>query len=222
MTYHSHEAGNARTLNLQDVVVWGNSEIITAKSERHIWQAITLVTLNSVLSVVSLLGTNFLVQKLSKSSWESDEGSSSVQDNTSSLERSLRLAEGDSIEINLPVSLASQWDVGQLAGEVVLVDATEGSLRVVSILGVAKVESENGLIQETLLNHVVEWWGNLVDGDGVISKTKDTIETAECESKTWLLSSLSEKLVLDLQVTNCHGILRNETAKAARAISDLE
>jgi len=58
---HSHEAGNARSLDLKNVIMSSNAEVVAAQVERDVWQITTLIALNSVLSVVALLGTNLLV-----------------------------------------------------------------------------------------------------------------------------------------------------------------
>ena len=204
MSYHSHEAGDARTLNLENVVVWGDGEVVAAKSEGHIWEAVTLLALNGVLSIVSLLGTHLLVEKLSEGGWESDERSSGVKYNTSVVKLSGGIAEGNCIKVNLPIGLASQWDLCDLASEVIFVDSTEDGLRLVTltVIGVSEVESEDWLVQELLVDHVVERRWDLVNGDGIETKTQDTVKSTEGKGKTWLLGSFGEDLVLDLQITD--------------------
>lgn len=105
----------------------------------------------------------------------------------------------------------------------VVVDTSEDSLRGITLsVGVAEVESEDLLVEEALVDHVVEWWDDLVDGDGVESKTKDTVEAAERESQSWLLGGLSEVLALDLQVADGEVVVRDESLHAAGAVVDLE
>ena len=175
------------------------------------------------MSIVALRGTNLLVEELRESGWESDEGSSGVKYDTSVLELSSGVTKGNRIEINFPVGLASQWNCGDLSCVVILIDTAKGSLRLVTlIIRISKVEGENGVVQDTLLHHVVKWRRDLVYGDGVVSKTQDTIESTECEGKTWLFGSFGEDLVLNLKVSNTHDILGNVSAKASRAISNLE
>lgn len=112
------------------------------------------------------------LQEFSKSGWESDEGSTSVEDDTSVIKFRSVFAKGDGVELNLPVGLATKRDSSHLASVVVLADTTESSNRVIAILiGVTKVEGKNGLIQQALVKHVVEWGDDLVDRDGVIAET---------------------------------------------------
>ena len=103
-----------------------------------------------------------------------------------------------------------------------LIDAAKDSLgrSFVSTSGVAQVEGKHGLVNQALVDQAVEGWDDLVDRDGIVSETQDTVEPAEGESKTGLLSSLSEELVLDLEITNGYGILGDEPAQAARAVLD--
>lgn len=105
----------------------------------------------------------------------------------------------------------------------VLVDATESRHGIVTLLvGVSKVEGKDGLVKKTLVKHVVEGRNNLVHGDGVITQAENAIEPAEGKGKTRLVGRLGEVLSLDLQVANLQGVLRNESAKAARAVLDGE
>jgi len=221
---HSHKAGDTRSLDLKNIIVWGNAEVIPAKGEGHVWQTITLLTLNSILSVIALLGTYLLVQELSKSRWKSDKRSSCVKYNTGVLKLGSVIAESNGIKINFPVRLASQWDTGNLASIVVLVDTTESSLRLVTlaIVGIAEVESKHWLIQQTLLDHIVKWRRDLVNRDGIESEAQDAIESTKGKSQTWLLGSFGEDLVLDLEISDGHHILRHKTAETAGAIADLE
>lgn len=218
----AHERTDAAALDLEDVVVGGDAEVVASKSERQVWKRITLGTVDAVLAVEALLGTDLLVEQLSKSAWESDEGSAGVKDDASLVDLGSLVAEGDRIEVNLPVCLPAEWDLDHVAVVVVLVDTTKDALRFGPLLGVAEIEGEHGLIQKTLVNHVVEGGNHLVDRDGVIPKTHNTVETAECESKTGFRGGLCEVLVLDGKITNADCVLANVARKLARSILDLE
>lgn len=163
------------------------------------------------------------LQKVSQSRGQSDERSASVQNGTSVIQLSNVVTQRNGVEVNLPVGLTAEGDGGQLALVVVLVNTTKGSHRAVAILvGIAKVESKHGLINLLLVHHVVERRDYLVDGDGVIAQTQDTVELTEDEGKAGLLGCLSEVLVLNLDVTNLDGVLRHETTQATRSVSDGE
>ena len=102
-----------------------------------------------------------------------------------------------------------------------LIDTAEDSLRLASI-SITKVEGEDRIVQQTLVDQAVERWDNPVDGDGIVSETQDTIKSAESEGKTWLLGGFRKHLILDLKITNGHMVLGNVSSKTSRAVVDLE
>ena len=219
---HAEESRDTRSLNLEDVVVGTDGEVVAGQGEGEVGQTVTLVALNGVLTVVRLLSTNLFVQELGDSGRKGNEGCSGVKDDTSVVHLSGLLAEGDGIKVDLPVGLAPQWDLGELARVVALIDTTESGNGLLTLVGVAEVEGEDGLVQQTLIEHVVEGRNDLVDGDGVVAKTHDTVEAAKGKGKAGLRGSLGKVLVLDLQVANLEDIVGNEAAELTRAVADLE
>lgn len=195
---------------------------MAGEGEGEVGQTVTLVALNRVLAVEALLGTDLLVQKLGDGGGKSDQRCTGVKNDTSVVHLSSLLAEGDRIEVDLPVGLAPEGKLDHLASVVALIDATEGSLGLLALVGVAEVEGENRLVQETLLEHVVEGRDYSLDTDSVVAKTHDTIEPAEGKGKTRLGGGLSEVLVLDLEVADLEDILRDEAAERTGSIADLE
>lgn len=223
-TYHSHEGGDAGALNLEDVVIWGDAEVVASQVEGHVREAVASAAVDAVLPVVTLLGAHLLVEEVGEGGWEGNERGSSVKDDTGLGQLSSLVAEADGVEVNLPVCLASQRNLGQLASIVALINTTKDGFRSSLILacGVAQVESEDGFINKTLIDKAVERGNDLVDRDSVVPETQDAVEPAESEGKTWFLGGLSKQLVLDLEVANGHGILGNEASQAARAVLDRE
>jgi hypothetical protein len=205
---HSHECRDARTLNLEDVVVSADGEVVASERKGEVGQTINFIALDRVLSVERLLCANFLVQEFGNGGGQSDERGTSVQDDTSVVHLSGLVTEGDRIEVNLPVSLAPQRNLGELAGVVVLVHATKGYLGLGAfVVGVSEVEGEDGFVQQALVQHVVERRDDLVDTDGIVSQAHDAIESAKGKSEARLGSSLSKVLVLDFQVADLEGVL---------------
>ena len=218
---HAHEATDAGALDLQNVVVWADGEVVAAQSEGEVGQAVASAAFHGVLTSEGLLGTDLLVQELSKSRGQSNERGTGIKDDTSVVKLGNAVTESNSIQVNLPVGLAAEGDLDELASVVVLVDTTEGSLGVIALLvGVTQVEGEDRLIQEALVQHVVKGRDHLVNRDGVITQTQNTIESAEGKGQSRLASSLSEVLLLDLQVADLQSILRDETAQATGTILD--
>lgn len=194
---------------------------MASQSESQVRKTVTLVALNRVLSVVALLGTHLLVQKIGKSAGESDERSARVKNGTRRLELSRFVAKGDGVEVDLPVSLPAERNLGHWARVVVLVDTTENGLGLrLLVIGVAKVEGEDGLVKKALLDSGVEGRDDAVDTDGVVAETQDTVETAKGKGKTRLRGSFTEELVFDLEVTDLDSVLGDVTLYGTRAVSD--
>jgi len=51
----------------------------------------------------------------------------------------------------------------------------------------------------------------VVDGDGVVPKTEDTVESAKSKGKTWLVGGFAEVLVLNFEVANAKEIVGDVT-----------
>ncbi|KAH8635642.1 Vacuolar protease A [Alternaria alternata] len=219
---HTHEGRDARSLDLEDVVESADGEVVAGKSEGEVGQTVTLVTLNRVLAVEALLGTDLLVQELGDGGGKGNQRCTGVKNDTSAVHLGRLLAEGDGIEINLPVGLAPEGKLDHLASVVALVDATKGSLGLLALVGVAKVEGENRLVQETLVKHVVKGRDYALDTNSVVAKTHDAVEPTKGEGKTGLGRRLSEVLVLDLEVANLEDVLRDKAAERAGSVADLE
>lgn len=217
---HALEGGNTVSRYLEDVVASGQAVLGTSKVECDVGERADLVALNGVLATETLLGANLLVQELSKVRGENVQRSTSVEDSTSALELGSLVTERNRFDINLPVGLAAERDVLDLALVVVLVDTTENSLATLVIT--AEVESKDGLVNELLVDHLVERRDNLVDGDGIVAETQDTVEAAEGEGQTGLTSGLSKVLSLDLEVTDGEVIIGDETGQTATAVVDLK
>ena len=163
------------------------------------------------------------LQELSNGAGQSDERSASVKNGTGRLELGRLVAKGDGVKVNLPVSLTAERNFGHGTSVVVLVDTTKHGLGLNTlVLGVAEIEREDRLIEQTLLDGRVEWGNNTIDADGVVAETQDTVKAAKGKSQTGLRGSLTEQLVLDLEVTNLKGVLGDVSLYSSRAIANGE
>lgn len=164
------------------------------------------------------------LQELSEGGRKSNEGGSSVENDSGVVEFSRSIAERNRVEINLPVGLSSKRDLGHLASVVVFVNATEHCLGLITFAvgSVAEVEGKDGFVKHALVDHVVEWRNDLVHGNRVIPKAKNTIESAEGEGQARLAGRLTKVLVLDLQIANLNSILGDESSNTSRAIRNLK
>lgn len=217
---HTLEGRDAAARDLEDVVRGRERILGTSEAKGDVGKRALLGAVDGVLAIVALLGSDLLVQKLGQGAGEDVEGRAGVKDDTSVLELGNLVAKGNGIKVHLPVGLAAEGDVLDLALVTVLVDATEDSLALA--LGVGEVESENGLVQETLVDHLVEGRDDAVDGDGVVGQTKDAIKAAKGKSKAGFAGGLGKVLILDLEVTDGENIVGYEASQATRAVMDLE
>jgi hypothetical protein len=202
---HAGERRDAGSTSLNNVVVRGDSEVGASEGESHVGEGIALVALEAVLTTEALLGTDFLVDELSHGGWQNDERCTSVQNGTSVLEFGRFLAKDDGIKVDLPVGLAPQRKLGELAGVVKLIDTTKDNLGVG--LGITQVEGELLLVEKVLVDHVVERWDDLVDRNRVVSKSENTVEASKSESETWLSCGFCKVLTLEFQVANLDSVL---------------
>ena len=162
------------------------------------------------------------LQKLGNGGGKSDERSTGVQNDTSVVHLSSLIAKGDGIEVNLPVGLAPQWDLSELARVVTLINAAESGDRLLLLVGVSEIKGEDGLVQKSLVEHVIERRDNLVHADCIVAQTHDAVEPAEGKSKTRLRGCLGKVLVLDLQIANLESVLRHVARERTGAITDLK
>ena len=219
----AHKGADAAALDLEDVVVGGDGEVVASESEGEVGKGVALIALNGVLTVEAFLGTDFLVEQLSESGGQSDERGTSVEDGAGLVDLGGLVAEGDGVEVDFPVCLPAQRDLDHVAVVVILVHATEDALRLRAlVIGIGEVEGEDGLVDQTLVDHVVERWDDLVDGDGVVSETHDTVKAAEGKRKARLRGCLSEVLVFDGEIANAHGVLADISLQFARSVPDGE
>lgn len=220
LNIHTHERRDAGARSLQNVVVGSDAEVVAREGEGDVRQRLALIAVNRVLAVEALLGTDLGVQHLSQLGGEDVQRGAGVENDTGVLELANLIPEGNSIEVNLPVGLATQGDLDDLAVNVVLVDAAKNGFRLVVLVG--EVECKDGLINELLIDHLVEGRDDLVDRQPVKAQAEDAIESTKGERQARLLGSLGEVLVLDLDVADLNDIVGNETRQAARAVRDLE
>jgi hypothetical protein len=219
---HAHKGRDTASLDLEDVVVGANGKVVTTELEADVGKAVTDRAVDGVLAVEALLGANLLVQELGKIGGQGNQGCTSVQNDTSVLELSSLVAERDGVQVDLPVCLAAQGNLGNFSSVVVLVNSAKDNLgRLIAILA-REVEGKDGLVDEALVDHLVEGRDDAVDGQSVEAHAQNTVETAESKGKTGLAGGLGKVLTLDLEVTNGESVLGDETLHATGAVADLE
>lgn len=94
---------------------------------------------------------------------------------TCALELEFVVPELHLLQLNFPIGPAPEGDVIDGAFVSLVVNATENCLATILFRG-ANAERENGGIKKPLVDHIVERWCNVVDRNGVISKTQNAIK----------------------------------------------
>lgn len=215
------ERAKARALDVEDVIAALEFIVLSVDDKLERRERGDLLTVDRVLSVPRLGCANLLVQDLGNVRGKGDERCAGVDSSTGVVEIHLFVAKGDLVELDLPVTLTADGGVGNLALVTAVIHTAKDSLATV-LLRVTKVESELGLIQKTLVDHLVEGRDDTVDADRVVGETEDTVKLAKGESKTGLRGSLGKVLTLDLQVADGQDVVGHDTLHGARTILDLE
>lgn len=148
-----------------------------------------------------------------------DQRSTSVNSRSGVLQLQLFLSERDRLELELPVSLSSDGMVLDLSAVCRIIHTTESGLSSV-FLRLAQSERKHGLVEELLVEHVVEGGNNVVDGDGVVCQSKDTVEFTKGKSESRLFGGFGKVLVLDGKVTDDDSVLRDETFEGTGSVSN--
>lgn len=86
----------------------------------------------------------------------------SVNGGTGALKLELVITELDLLELNLPVSLAADGNVLDLASVSIVIDTTKDGLSAIFFRG-TKTEREDGSIKQALVDHAVERRCDVVD-----------------------------------------------------------
>ena len=127
------------------------------------------------------------------------------------------------VDVHGPVGLREEGSVGDLTSVLGVVNTTQDQLTTGAVVGVlGQPEGENVLVNELLVHDVVPDGGDGVDGDGLESKTEDTIELGSKEGDSRLGGGLSEGLVGDMEVRDVEDIGGKETRKTTSSVLDLK
>lgn len=100
----------------------------------------------------------------------------SINGSASVLELELIAAKGDLVQFNFPVGLSAHRGVHEFALEGGLVNTTKGGLSSV-FFRLSHTESEHWFVKEAFVHKVIKWRDDMADGNGVISKAEDTVES---------------------------------------------
>jgi len=143
---HSGECADALIAEIENIVGASDRVRVATEDKGEVGELWDLIAGNSVLSVPGAGSSNLGVDHLRDGGGQNNEGCSGINGGTSVLKFKLIIAECDGLELNLPVCFTAERDVGDVAGVVAGVDASEDSLATI-LLRIAQAESEKGLTQ---------------------------------------------------------------------------
>lgn len=228
---HAGKGRDAGTASVQDIVLTLELVLFPVEDKRELGKRGHGVAVDSVLAVPRLLGADsdvsrvqpsdsLLVQHLGNVRRGHDQARSSVNGGTRVLELELFVAKRNSLELDLPVALAPDGHVLDLASVRRVVDTAKHGLASILFRG-AETEGEDGLVDQLLVDHIVERRDNVVDTavssiandnsrDGVVAETEDTVKFAKRKGKSGLLGSLCKVLVFDGEVADRDDVTRDE------------
>jgi hypothetical protein len=200
------ERADASATSIENVIASLEGVLLAVESEGKLRELGDLVTGYSVLSVPTLRSTNLSIEHLSDIRRSSDEGGASIDGGASVLKLENLITESNRLELNLPISLATNGNVIDLASVVVGVNATKDGLAWV-FLRVTDTEREDRFVEKTLVEEFVEGRSDVIDRNRVIGKTEDTIELSKSEGKTRLLQCFGKQQRIYFEIANGEGIL---------------
>jgi hypothetical protein len=157
----------------------------------------------------------------------SNQAGAGVSDRLASTNAERLVVDLHSVHLELPVSLAVDRQVGEVAGVVIRVGSTEDDFTAAGCRRVAvQVEREDRLWHQSLVEHVVERRFDAIDGNRFVAKSEnsvargkeidemrgniqadhDDLQFSGDENQARFRDCLSERLFLDVQAAN----LQNE------------
>lgn len=84
------------------------------------------------------------------------------------------VAKGDLLQLDFPISVATDGNIVYFALVGVVVDTSKDGFTTIRVG--SNSEREEGLIEQTLINHIVKRWHNTVDGNRIKRKTQDSVK----------------------------------------------
>ena len=215
----THDTDEALSLaehgHFQNVHVWRQRIVLSVDHNVEGWQSWDL-------GAVDLLNSSDGSQNWGNDSLGTDDGGGASVNDTVGLAVHLKVSDLDFVKLDQPVGFLLQVVVGEVAGEVVRVDAAEDESRAV-LLGtfLSQVEGEGLVGDEALADHLVEDSWDVVHGDGAPGHTQDTVEVSDTEVEGQV-SHFAEDEVSHSESSDLDLVVGQETGDGARAVLDLE
>jgi len=211
--------------DLEDVILWSQNEGISVDGDGDIRKFVDDVTAGEDSFSIFDDSSEFGVQSVNFLGWTDDEGGSGVANGLASARRAPSKTVASKREIvnaELPVGFRGDGGILERAGEFGRVDGAKSQFSSVASSGLGQPESENGLGDETLAHQVVPNRSDVVDRDGFISHSEDSVEFGNDEGDSRFRSRFGENLVLDEESSKIDGVLAQETGQRTSSVLNRE
>jgi len=201
-----------------NVIVSGEGESVSVDDERDGGQFAALRAVDGAIRA----STDLLVQFVERLQGTDDQRCSSIGDGRAG--DAQRLA-GDQnfAQFELPVGIRGNWDISKGTREASGIDLAEGEFTArISAVPFVQPESEQWLGDKSLRDEVVPDRSSVVNGNGIESHSEDTVESSVDESVAGLFHGFGEVLVFDVESSNVHSVLTDETSQRPGSVLDGE
>jgi len=221
---NASEREQAHWAGLDYVVFTLKSEVFSTESDGQFWKAGDLLAVNGVLFWVQeeWFGTCSGGKGFDIGRWACQDGRSGIKDDFGARGDALSV-QFHAVKLGFPVGLAGKVNVGQVTSVVVWVGSAEGKFTVGSARA-GQVESKYGLVNNVLFNGTAEYGGQVINGDALERKPKDTVELSNRvgKSKSFGVVDHGEVLPFNGEGTNLNVVLAYNATYWATSVADIK
>mmetsp|Transcript_50254 Transcript_50254/g.90290 ORF Transcript_50254/g.90290 Transcript_50254/m.90290 type:complete len:315 (+) Transcript_50254:49-993(+) len=221
----AHEGKEALATRIDGVVAGLQSEGLASQGDSESWHRRELLAVHNVLlAAQDRRGTCLCSQGLDLLHGATQERSATVDDGLCRRRHDDVTAEGRLVHADLPIGLARERHIHELAGEVALVHSTKHELALLGGIRL-EVEGKHRLVDELLGNHGFQGGGHVVLRDAVEAQTQEPIKLASGKGQVQRaeahLAHLSEELARDADLPHLHSVGGEDALNWARAVLHL-
>jgi len=223
----SREAfGLAQRGDLEDVIGRLQGEGVSVDGNGDVREGVDDVAAGEDSFSVFDYGAQLGVQGVDFLGGADDEGSSGVADGLAFFGLApveAGSSEGEVVDFELPVGFGSEGGIHGRSGESGSINGAKSQFSSGGGSGILRQpEREDGLGYEALADQIVPDGSNVVNRDGVITESEDSVEFGDNKGESGFSGGFSEVLVLDLKASDGDGVLADEASQRSSSVLDRE